>query len=447
MTSVLLNRVDTDIVDLSVLQTGANETVVMLRDSLLLGQKDYRFAVTELSVPMQNIDMFGFMTGSTELFTIQRRTYNSLLTEYDDEEQKTFEDAILADVGVEAYDFADIVDDIVAEENIRDGPAGSTFDLPAGGAVYGNNVIAVRDALKNLWSVVPTTGFEESSTYTVFQGRKFYDISQFVKSLADFAKTFNTTLLTLGINVFHYGGKAGDPGLIVAQAFNGVAGYEFLKVYQSCDGNLCFRGDAFFWDNFTIRFTNTGSALLGVDTDILHDRWLVVTNDRVGTDGFVDNTNHILRGYNNAITISQCPISVFQSAECRIKAAIESHLPVQSSIEVRDNVETNNREICSAFFLNDVRVNCTWDAEGTLENYSLETRVFAGQYPLIHQNSRIKQWNRLLTAYNLQYFRFFLNVHYRYFDEASGVWKTLIKRATVAPNDYWSFKIRFVSDE
>ena len=260
MTSVLLNRVDTDIVDLSVLQTGANETVVMLRDSLLLGQKDYRFAVTELSVPMQNIDMFGFMTGSTELFTIQRRTFNSFLTEYDNDEQKTFEDAILADAGYEMYAFAPVVADIVAEENARDPPAGSTFALPAGGAVYANNVIAVRDALKNLWSVVPTTGFEVASTYTIFQGRKFYDISQFVKSIADFAKTFNTTLLTLGTNAFHFGGKAGDPGLIDVQhqAFNGVAGHEFLKIYQSCDGNLCFRGDAFFWDNFTIRFTTQG---------------------------------------------------------------------------------------------------------------------------------------------------------------------------------------------
>ena len=61
MTSVLLNRAGTDIVDLSVTQTGSAETTVILKDALLAGDKDYRFAVTELTVPLQNIDMFGFL--------------------------------------------------------------------------------------------------------------------------------------------------------------------------------------------------------------------------------------------------------------------------------------------------------------------------------------------------------------------------------------------------
>ena len=97
--------------------------------------------------------------------------------------------------------------------------------------------------------------------------------------------------------------------------------------------------------------------------------------------------------------------------------------------------------------MNDVSVDTSWDATGALTMYSLKSKVFAGQFPLIHQNSRIKQWNKLLTPYNLQFFRFFLNVHFRYFDDVAGVWKILTKRATIDEKDYWSMKIRFVSDE
>jgi hypothetical protein len=139
-------------------------------------------------------------------------------------------------------------------------------------------------------------------------------------------------------------------------------------------------------------------------------------------------------------------VSLFQSAECRLKIAVESHLPIQSGIEIRDESETNNREIASAFFLNDVKVNATWNQEGRMYNYGIESKVFSGQFPMIHQHSRIKQWNRLLTSYSLTFFRFFLTVHYRYFDEATGVWQILIKRPVIDPTQYWAMKLRFVSD-
>jgi hypothetical protein len=221
-----------------------------------------------------------------------------------------------------------------------------------------------------------------------------------------------------------------------------------------------------------IRFTNTGSALLGLNTSVLTDRWLQVTGDIVGAVNVGNTNSHIggqypiptLDEFLNAIVYGQIQytgilpggnttsvglisqVSLFQSAECRLKIAVESHLPVQSGVSIRDEQETNNREIASAFFLNDVKVTATWNQEGRMSNYGIESKVFSGQFPLIHQHSKIKQWNRLLTSYNLMFFRFFLNVHYRYFDEVKGVWAILIKRAKIDPTQYWSMKLRFVSD-
>ena len=73
MSRVILNKVGTDIVDLQVTQTGNNETTVILKDALLLGNKDYHFAVTELSVPLVEAPIFGWVKQDTELFQIQRR--------------------------------------------------------------------------------------------------------------------------------------------------------------------------------------------------------------------------------------------------------------------------------------------------------------------------------------------------------------------------------------
>ena len=61
MARVLLNKFGTDIQDLTITQNSSNETTVVLRDALLLGTKDYHFAVTELSVPLTNTPIFGWM--------------------------------------------------------------------------------------------------------------------------------------------------------------------------------------------------------------------------------------------------------------------------------------------------------------------------------------------------------------------------------------------------
>jgi hypothetical protein len=184
-----------------------------------------------------------------------------------------------------------------------------------------------------------------------------------------------------------------------------------------------------------------------MNTSQLTERTLVVTGDVVGAP-FTGGVGPTIQAGNNNITVaSRGAVSMFQASECRIKCALESHLPVQSGIEVRDEVETNNREIASAFFLNDVRVSTNWDASGSLNQYSLQSKVFVGQFPMIQSSGKIRQWNRLLTPYNLQFFRFFINVHWRYFSDVEGVWKVLIKRAVIDPADYWSMKIRFVSDE
>jgi hypothetical protein len=717
MTSVLLNRADTDITDLSILQTGSEEATVNLRDALLDGSKDYHFCVSELTVPLQNIDMFGFITHATELFSIHRRTFDGQIPDisavettlavlrefhtvkaqpvvnggliaaklmtlsqsvlpvadriYDRDvyllalqnavqgfnadrilpyaeylglglfdapfyvdrilaglpdltdaelidmareflavyDRDDFENEIEFDLennaawnqgalthfanvtlglGLGAYNRQQYIDGIMAyvtglddqgvERFANDGPplmdlefpdfdrdmymdamvalteavdavslyhlqdylvlnlfvanvyenavlahhdistdetlvalaehnvlptfvraayvqalsdfyyeqvpdqeipqfdgaviqeemghnemaaaaqailvqelarvggaGGGVFVDPGAGVAVGVRQAAIRAGLVNIYAADPTTDYTNRSTYTILPQRKFYDVNQFMNSLGEFARLFNERLLLAGINGLHFGNIGGDAARIALNRFDNQADFQFLKFYMNCDGALVISADPFFWNHFMIRFTNTGSALLGLNTNLLRDRYLQSTGDVIGGPN-LDPLLRIVVGGNTTRLESNGQVSLFQSAECRIKISVESHLPVQSSIEVRDEKETNNREIASAFFLNDVKVHATWNQEGRMSTYGIESNVFSGQFPLIHQHSRIKQWNRLLTSYSLSFFRFFLNVHYRYFDEASGAWQIQVKRPVIDPTQYWSMKLRFVSD-
>jgi hypothetical protein len=475
MTAVLLNRTDTDIVDLSIIQTGSEESTVMLRDTLLDGSKDYHFCVSELSVPLQNIDMFGFLTSATELFSIHRRTVRGYLSEV-----TTIDQQFALDVLAGHMDHAEMTilsPAITAEEALRVGTAGGgpntgRFIDPGVGVAIGDRQDVIRVALTNLYSVLPTTAYQNVSTYSLLPQRKFYDVNQFMKSLSDFARLFNRRLRDTGINGLHFGNVPNAEGRIANAQFDGVADVEFFKFYMNCDGSLVISANAFWWDHFQIRFTNTGAALLGINTDRLTERWLQGTENVIGR-AITGDTNSdvgsqyplpaggghgpgggyvqvqyqgIIAGANTTELEAISNVSLFQSAECRLKITVESHLPIQAGIEIRNEKETNNRQIASAFFLNDVKVNAIWNQEGRMSSYGIESKVFSGQFALIHQHSRIKQWNRLMTSYNIMFFRFFLNVHYRYFDEVKGVWQIVIKRPTIDPTQYWAMKLRFVSD-
>ena len=301
------------------------------------------------------------------------------------------------------------------------------------------------------------------STYYIQTGRKFYDTQQFAKSLSEFGTIFNQHLMKFGLtngdgsegNVFH-GGVDDDSERFTS--VNGVRNYtdsdgdlqptfDFVKFFLNCDGNLIIKGDPFFWNNYMIRFTNLGAAILGIDDTSLTNRVLTFTGDSQNAVFVNVINNQIIAGDNTIHAESMSTYSIFQSAECRIKCSVESHLPVQSTVEVRDEVETINHEIGSAFFLNDVRVHTQWGDDGTLQMYTLQSTMFSGQMPLIHQNSKVKQWNRLTTAYNIQFFRFFLNIHYRVFDETSSKWGVKIERMKIDDTDFWAMKLRFVSDE
>ena len=72
MTTVSINRSGTDQATLDIFQVGNHESSVYLRHDLLDSKLNYHFAVTSLSVPLNDTPIFK-LSGPTELFRIERR--------------------------------------------------------------------------------------------------------------------------------------------------------------------------------------------------------------------------------------------------------------------------------------------------------------------------------------------------------------------------------------
>ena len=75
MSSVILNRGNTDVVTLDIEQTGSARSEVMTEEPLLDNSRDHMIAVTQLSAPLDLEPMITYNVLTSLLFTVNRRTY------------------------------------------------------------------------------------------------------------------------------------------------------------------------------------------------------------------------------------------------------------------------------------------------------------------------------------------------------------------------------------
>lgn len=444
MTTVQINQVGTDVTELDIFQNNSNEATVILNESLLDGTKQYHFSVSELNCNLVDTPIFGWISETTELFRLVRRNSE---VEYD-----ATESALLTE-------FLDL-------------QAADLIDYDAYAATYGLTYVGLTNAQKEelifytitalttVNSLLPTENVAEpSDIYRVQPGRKFYDPSDFVRSLSDWAMFFNKEALKAGRVPQYYGNDDTRP--VIEENADGTFSttdgdlYEYtpatdnlLTISVNCDGALQFAGLPAFWNNWVIKFTNTGAALMGVDTSRLLENYYMSFSHDIQTYLFYDEDDRQFEeGMNESILTANFKQSVFQSAECRVRVSVDSHLPINSNIVIRDETETTSRDICSAYFLNDIRTETTWDAQGVYSGLNIKSRVYSGQYAFIKKDQPIFQWVRLLQSENIQFFRFFLLITYRTFDEEKSQWGLLTKDFPVRKNTYWQMVVRFVSDE
>ena len=426
MTTVEINRSGTDQTTLDIFQTGSYESSVALRHDLLDAKLNYHFAVTSLSVPLNEAPIFK-LTEPKELFRIERR------------------------------------------EGGQSVNANLTLHEPGNGAVP-----------------VPT----ERWLFAIRPTVKFFDVSSFVKYLANFCRGFNQwwTLNTEG-NGFdpQAGGYSGVgaalPGRTEAEIGGGLGNYAFLTVKLTADGTLQLVGSDYFWNNFVLRFTRLGGAVLG-----FFDQLEEVAIQGTGVAGSVREL-HMVAGVETVNTpyanlqavqhyfiakslvgglfvarwldpatgqielgnmVQEAIISsdhpIYQSVDQRIKLTVETHMPIASSISVEDEVEKVDRSICDVYFESRLQNQIKFGETGAFESMTMSSAMWAGQANLIKKSDVNFQWNKLSTAAYLKLFRFQLYIWYRIWNDTKREW-TLSRGKLVVPTEqFWELSVRFVSD-
>jgi hypothetical protein len=382
------------------MQTGSDETSVSLKHNLLDEKLSYHFAVTSLTVPLNNAPIFKVAV-DTEIVRIGRRNAGNSL-------------AVDADVTI--------------------APA-----YPA---------------------------------YVADDNRKFYDVTTFVRDLNSWARGFEMYQTLIGIpNLAAYGGIGNVPvGPLIqlpAKTAAGIANtgtYSFLKFKMSPDGRLSVVGSTHFFNNFFLRFTAFGAALLGFSKEVhsvpnvgigpfVADYYIAFTTTAAGVQtntqaGWVDPANgyNILQGNNTKDATVTANSPLYQIADQRVSISVESHLPTASNIAISDQKETVDRTIVEKFFESQLECTVNFDQDGTFSSQQITSNIYSGQVAFVKKSDRHTQWHRLLSAYQLSYFRFHLFITYRRYNSVTNAW-SLKREALKVPDDkYWEMEVRFISD-
>ena len=388
MTTVEINKVGTDYVELEMTQSGSHETNIDLRENLLDGSLNYHFCVTELNVPLSGTPLFPITTPQ-QLFRVVRRNVGSA--------------ARYATAAENPNDFID-----------------------------------------------PLPGVAQYSTYSITPEFPFFDVGDFCKDIGRWIRGFNYGVSLDGVDEDLHGGDGDIAPKNHGDASQDP--YEFLRLSLTCDGSLELTGFPIFWNNYMFEFTSYGAALLGMDRNFLltvGDRdFLAFTIDPAVTTHYSARTflgnDLIIAGGVLQEVIVDTSSPIFETADQRVKVSVESHLPVSSNTQIINEKQSVNRDIVEIFFENEIETETKYDEQGNYAGISLLTKLYSGQHSLVRRSDRHNQWNRLTNSFELKFFRFFLYVTYRIWDGSK--WNLQRQKMNIPKHSYWVMNIRFVSD-
>ena len=458
MTTVDVSKTGTDYIELEVTQQDSHETTAILRENLLDGSLSYHFCVTQLNVPLHGTPMFP-ITEAKQLFQVVRRNVgvpaDILNATHVLDEERLREDLEVFNAGHEVGQFdADEYEEYFDDLDL-DPPPGYDFDndfeenATAIRDAYGEQILdEVQEAIEN--GIGPLPAVAQFSTYNINPQYPFYDVGDFVKDLNRWVRGFNYGVSIDGVEQNLHGGVGDIDPKSVEEA--SADPFEFLRISLTCDGSLIIEGFPIFWNNYMIKFTSYGAALLGIDRSLLEDDILAFTRlagpVRQVAKAFreVAQPRNIVAANILQEIIVDTSSPIFETADQRVSISCESHLPVASNTEIIDEQQGVNRDIIKVFFENTIQTETKYDESGNYSGLSLHTKLYSGQHSMVRRSDRHNQWNRLLTSFELKYFRFLLYVTYRVWDDTAEKWKLQRKKMNIPKGTYWVMNIRFVSD-
>ena len=382
MSSVILNRGNTDVVTLDIEQTGSAKSEVMTEEPLLDNSRDHMIAVTQLSAPLDLEPMITYNVLTSLLFTVNRRAYG---------EQKN--------------------------------TAGTQL------------VFGATHAGKESLSIPMNYKIFSFSDLLALVAQWCAGLSQAIADTGLRLGGANPTRLLVNENV------APNNAAIDYRAQNGV---RLLATSVTSTGTFKFVGAGILWDNFYISVTPYAQTLFGLPDEIafsdLGDGG-EVTEVLLDANDLIDQPITPLLVGDIYQFLGEYPVTRFLDE--RIHLTCEISLPLPWNVVIQNGKESRSHQIGTFPIMSPSTTTVTVN-NGVLQTgcqLTMESKV--GRVHFLQNTEQTTQWYPLQSSVDIQTARVELYMTRRRY--VNGGWSIQKRPLLVDKDSLWSATFKFVT--
>ena len=424
MTSVVLNKVGMDLVDIEVQQKGSAFTDIFFQDPVLDYTKEYVLGVSELVVPLGDEPMITQVPYTQEVLRVRRKGYFA-----NNGGNKTWYPL--------RCNFADS----------NPGDPHHAASLPAAGSVLPANVSPENDS----WSIFRT----------YYRGLRIQTPSQFLDELNKWATTVNAQLNAQFVRE-HTSAALGNNV--------GAQSVSELKILVSPSGRLTVRANADFWRLCYLEFSPFGRELLGAPV-IMHvgangvndvsageftvglaigeEGLPVLANAGVANAAdlagaiFIPSNN---LGANEAVRQMTASYSMLRYMEHRLRIEVDADLAIPANILVENEKQKMHYNIASFALPNRYKSEIVMNQadDEVQEEVCIISECHVGDTIIKDKTTPVADWYKLQDSSNLQNMRLHIFVVRRDWDSAKREFVLTRNKLTMNDKSSWKLTLKFV---
>ena len=417
MTSVVLNKVGMDLVDIEVEQKGTAQTDIFFQDPVLDYTKEYVLGVSELTVPLGDEPMLTQVPLTEKLLTVRRKGY----------------------YGVDAGGAR-------VWRGIRYG------EVQRAGGVRAAPVHA--DA--PYYNVAPGQSWTNFNGH--YRGLSIQTASQFFDELNKWAVTVNA-MMNAQLAAEHGNANLGNNV--------GAVPVCELKVLVSPSGRVTFRASANFWNLCYFELSQYGMEIFGTGTPIVHygPNMAVTLGPGVFTVGlnaydasgkpvidpnaanFAAHALFVEPGNLGAQPLTRaCGYSALRYMESRLRIEVDADLSIPANILVENGQQKMHYNIASFALPNSYKSEIVMNQadDQVQEDVCIISESHVGDTLIKSKKEPVSDWYRLTTASNLQNMRLHIFVVRREFNAVKGKFELVRNRLNMSPSTSWKLTLKFV---
>ena len=301
---------------------------------------------------------------------------------------------------------------------------------------------------------VPTqTLFADDDRHTLNHTRlPLQGINDFLMILESFASLFTRSIRQVGLDPDQYGQIAGQPADPFALGINIGDPVDLLKFGISPSGLLIIQGEPLFWAHFYIVLTPFAQEIFGISQSIIS----VTMDQTPGpTQGNISYSENALRDPNTFIiqpaTINTAvPIfgkaCLYNTLEQRLSVHLSTSLPINRTVVIQNNKESSSSDLASFILEHNITTDINIKGYAIQGESKIYTNQNIGQLVLQNRSDAITEWSPLLQeGEGIQVMKLRLQLKQRYYNTVKQEWVFQKVDFPMGSADKWTAMLQFVS--